>query len=92
MSQFTSLVSIRLEDDLKYIYTMFIDARRLEMEATSVKQAAQRMVAELDEGATWEDLMYKIYVRQAIEKGLQDSEAGRTLDVGQVRARFGLNL
>jgi hypothetical protein len=85
-------VSIRLEDDLKYIYTMFIDARRLEMEATSVKQAAQRMVAELDEGATWEDLMYKIYVRQAIEKGLQDSEAGRTLDVGQVRARFGLNL
>jgi predicted transcriptional regulator len=85
-------VSIRLEDDLKYIYTMFIDARRLGMEATSVKQAAQRMVAELDEGATWEDLMYKIYVRQAIEKGLQDSEAGRTLDVGQVRARFGLNL
>jgi hypothetical protein len=62
------------------------------MEATSVKQAAQRMVAELDEGATWEDLMYKIYVRQAIEKGLQDSEAERTLDVGQVRARFGLNL
>jgi hypothetical protein len=62
------------------------------MKATSVKQAAQRMVAELDEGATWEDLMYKIYVRQAIEKGLQDSEAERTLDVGQVRARFGLNL
>jgi predicted transcriptional regulator len=92
MSQFTSLVSIRLEDDLKYIYTMYMDARRLRMEATSVKQAAQRMVAELDEGATWEDLMYKIYVRQAIEKGLQDSEAGRTLDVGQVRARFGLNL
>jgi hypothetical protein len=71
---------------------MYMDARRLKMEATSVKQAAQRMVAELDEGATWEDLMYKIYVRQAIEKGLQDSEAERTLDVGQVRARFGLNL
>jgi hypothetical protein len=71
---------------------MFIDTRRFRMEATSVKQAAQRMVAELDEGATWEDLMYKIYVRQAIEKGLQDSEAERTLDVGQVRARFGLNL
>jgi hypothetical protein len=61
------------------------------MEAASVKQEAQRMVAELDEGATWEDLMYKIYVRQAIEKGLQDSKAGRTLDVGQVRAKFGLN-
>lgn len=61
------------------------------MEAASVKQEAQRMVAELDEGATWDDLMYKIYVRQAIEKGLQDSEAERTLDVSQVRAKFGLN-
>jgi hypothetical protein len=59
------------------------------MEAASVKQEAQRMIAELDEGATWEDLMYKIYVRQAIEKGLQDSEADRTLDIAQVRARFG---
>jgi hypothetical protein len=58
------------------------------MEATSVKQEAQRMVAELDEGATWEDLMYKIYVRQAIEKGLQDSEAERTLDVSQIRAQY----
>jgi hypothetical protein len=71
---------------------MFIKARRIRMEAASVKQEAQRMVAELDEGATWEDLMYKIYVRQAIEKGLQDSEADRTLDVGQVRAKFGLNV
>jgi hypothetical protein len=58
------------------------------MEAASVKQEAQRMVAELDEGATWEDLMYKIYVRQAIEKGLQDSEAERTLDVSQIRAQY----
>jgi hypothetical protein len=62
------------------------------MEAASVKQEAQRMVTELDEGATWDDLMYKIYVRQAIEKGLQDSEIERMLDVGQVRAKFGLNV
>jgi hypothetical protein len=67
---------------------MFIKARRIRMEAASVKQEAQRMVAELDEGATWEDLMYKIYVRQAIEKGLQDSEAERTLDVSQIRAQY----
>ncbi len=29
--------------------------------------------------------MYKIYVRQAIEAGLADSEAGRTKDAGDVR-------
>ncbi|KJH70811.1 hypothetical protein [Aliterella atlantica] len=60
------------------------------MNAASIKQEAQRLVEELDENATWDDLMYKIYVRQAIEAGLKDSEAGRKLDVSQVRARFGL--
>ncbi|MCP4105044.1 MAG: hypothetical protein GY749_05845 [Desulfobacteraceae bacterium] len=36
-------------------------------------------------------LMYKIYVRQAIEAGLEDSEAGRVADVKDVRAKFGLD-
>lgn len=61
------------------------------METASVKQEALRIIEELDENATWDDLMYKIYVRQAIEQGLKDSEAGRTLDVSEVRARFGLD-
>ncbi len=59
------------------------------MEQT-IKQEARRLVEELPEGATWDDLMYRIYVRQAIEDGLRDSEAGRTVDVAEVRARFGL--
>ena len=33
--------------------------------------------------------MYEIYVRQAIEAGLADSEAGRTLDVKEIRANSG---
>ena len=45
------------------------------MEVISVKQEALRMLEELSEDATWDDLMYKIYVRQAIESGLKDSEA-----------------
>lgn len=56
----------------------------------SVKQEAKRIIEELAEDATWDDLMYRIYVRQAIESGLQDSESNRTLDVKEVRARFGL--
>ncbi len=39
--------------------------------------------------AAWDDLMQEIYVRQAIEAGLWDSQAGRTLDVKEVRAKFG---
>jgi predicted transcriptional regulator len=61
------------------------------MSSTNVKQEAHRLVDNLPENATWDDLMYEIYVRQAIEAGLADSEAGRTLDVKEVRAKFRLS-
>lgn len=60
------------------------------MQTTNIKQEAHRLVEKLPEDATWDDLMYEIYVRQAIEAGLADSEAGRTVDVKDVRAKFGL--
>ncbi len=60
------------------------------MPQTTIKEEARRMVEELPEDATWDDLMREIYVRQAIEAGLEDSDAGRTLDVKEVRAKFGL--
>ncbi len=59
------------------------------MEATKVKDEARLLVEELPDDASWDDLMYRIYVRQAIEAGLADSEAGRTTDVKDVRTRFG---
>ncbi len=55
-----------------------------------MKDEARRLVEDLPDDATWDDLMYTIYVRQAIEAGLHDSEAGRTVDVKAVRAKFGL--
>lgn len=60
------------------------------MKHASIKKEAQRLVEELPENATWEDLMYRIYVRQAIDAGLKDSDAGRVVSVDEVRARFGL--
>ncbi len=61
------------------------------MPINNIKREARRLVESLPENATRDDLMYPIYVRQAIEAGLEDSEAGRTVDVGEVRARFGLS-
>jgi predicted transcriptional regulator len=61
------------------------------MEAGNIKEKAENLLRNLPEDATWDDLMYRIYVRQAIEDGLEDSEAGRTLDVKEVRSRFGLS-
>ena len=56
----------------------------------TVKEEARRLVEKLGENSTWDDLMHEIYVRQAIESGLADSQAGRTTGVEQVRSRFGL--
>ena len=61
------------------------------MQVIDVKQEARDLLEKLPEAATWDDLMYKIYVRQAVEAGLEDSEAGRTIDVKDVRAKFGLS-
>jgi predicted transcriptional regulator len=60
------------------------------MPTTDIKQEAQRLIEQLPAGATWDDLRYEIYVRQAIEAGLADSATGRTLNVKEVRAKFGL--
>ena len=60
------------------------------MPITNIKQEAQRLVEQLPESATWDDLMYEIYVRQAVEAGLEDCAEGRTVPVAEVRRRFGL--
>ena len=58
------------------------------LQAHTVKEGARKLVEELPDDSTWEDLMYRTYVRQAIEAGLADSENGRTSSVEDVRNRF----
>lgn len=60
------------------------------MQIESVKKQAHQLLDNLPDSATWEDVMYRIYVRQAIEAGIKDSDAGRTIDVKEVRKRFDL--
>lgn len=61
------------------------------MQTEGIKQEAYKILNQLPEQATWEDLMYRIYVRQALEAGIKDSDEGRTVDVKEVRKKFGLN-
>ena len=60
------------------------------MTTQNIKAEAHILVDQLSDEATWEDLMYRIYVRQAVESGLRDVENGRTLDVKEVRSRLDL--
>jgi hypothetical protein len=54
------------------------------------KQEAKRLVDLMPENATWDDLIHEIYVREVIEQGLAESKAGKTADVREVRAKYGL--
>lgn len=60
------------------------------MPAGNVREEARRLVEQLPEDATWEDLLYEIYVRQSVEAGLEDCRAGRLVPVEEVRRRLGL--
>lgn len=57
-----------------------------------IRPDALRLVENLTAGASWDDLMYEIYVRQAIERGLADADAGHTVDhetaMARIRARI----
>ena len=61
------------------------------MNTENIKNEARRLVESLPEDVTWDELMHQIYVRQSIEAGLADSEAGKIFDVKAVREKFGLS-
>ena len=56
---------------------------------TEIKAEMIRLAEHLPEDATWEDLQYEVYVRQAIEAGLKDLREGRTVPLAEARRRFG---
>jgi len=60
------------------------------MSARNIKEEAKRLLENLPDDVTWDGLMHEIYVRQSIEAGLADSEAGRVVEVTDLRKQFGL--
>jgi hypothetical protein len=55
---------------------------------TEIKTEVLRLVEGLPDDATWEDLQYAIYLRQAVDRGLEDSAAGRGKMSDEVGALF----
>jgi len=49
------------------------------MAASGIKPQARRLIDELPEESTWDDLIDAIAVRLAIEAGIRDFDAGRTV-------------
>ncbi len=61
-------------------------------ESADIRTDALRLVEQLPADASWDDLAYEVYVRQAIAQGLADADAGRTVDhetaLARARARI----
>lgn len=57
----------------------------------SVKSSARETIESLPEDATWDDVLYRMYVRQKIEAGLADADAGNLVSTDEVRERLGLS-
>lgn len=55
---------------------------------SNIKPDARLLVESLPDAATWDDLAYEVYVRQAIELGLADVEAGRAVPHDEAMARI----
>jgi hypothetical protein len=56
----------------------------------NVKSRAIRLIRALPTSSSWDDLMYRIYVRQKIEAGLADLRNGRAHSHDSIRKEFGV--
>lgn len=54
----------------------------------TAKEQALAMVKKLPEKATWDDIMYEIYVRKKIDAGITAADAGRVVPHTEVKNRF----
>jgi len=43
------------------------------------KEAVRQLLDHLPDQASWDDIMYELYVKQKIEEGLKDAEEGRVI-------------
>lgn len=55
---------------------------------SSAKDAARQIIEHLPEQATWDDIMYELYVKQKIEEGLKAADEGRTVSHEEAKRRL----
>ena len=70
------------------IFTRLLATEETVTESLNPKAHAREAIDRLPDDATWDDVMYELYVRESIDAGLADVAAGRTVPQDQVRARL----
>ena len=54
----------------------------------TTKKQALDVIKKMSEKATWDDIMYEIYVRKKIAAGIKAAEEGRVIQHEEVKKRF----
>ena len=56
--------------------------------AATAKDAVREILEQLPEDASYEEIRYRIYVREKVERGLEDLRQGRVLTQEEVEQRM----
>jgi hypothetical protein len=55
------------------------------MNASTIKENVKLLINSLPDNSTWDDIMYEIYVKQKIEKGLKEIKSGKVIPHSDVK-------
>ena len=55
-----------------------------------VKEEAIKIITNLPEDASWEDIMYEFYAKDKIQKGLDDIKSNRVFSHDEIKKRLGI--
>jgi predicted transcriptional regulator len=55
----------------------------------TLKAELHKLIEQMPDDASYEDVQYQIYVRQKIERGLAEVREGRVIDHEEVKRRVG---
>ena len=53
-----------------------------------IKDEARKLLENLPDEASWDDVMYEIYVRKKIDEGIKAANAGELISHDEVKNRF----
>ncbi len=59
------------------------------MHVATIKENAKMLINSLPNDSTWDDIMYEIYVKQKIEKGLKEIRSGKIISHSDVKRALG---
>lgn len=55
-----------------------------------MKEESIQLIQSMPDTVTWDDILYELYVKMKIKRGMQDFEEGRTYSHEEVMKRFGI--